>query len=166
MIDRELLQKLFQYGVSLTKNADDSHDLLQSAIEKWIKQGKPIVHLSAYLRKTMRNLFIDECRRKNIVAFEPLVDDQSNIAELHADENVLEKELVDSDMVQRLSNQLNAAENETLFLWAVMEYSASEIAVELSQARGTVLSRLHRIKQKIRQLMSSEEFGSIQQESK
>ena len=59
---------------------------------------------------------------------------------------------------------LNAGEREVLFLSAVMEYSATEIAKELSQPRGTVLSKLFRIKKKLSSFINDTSDSPIQEE--
>lgn len=151
MIERNQLQLLYQYGLSLTRHADDAHDLLQGALERWLKQGGISDTPEAYIRKIMRNLYIDECRRKQCVAFEPL---QEN-APVELNEVSLEQQYMDRDITEQLLKQLNAAEREVLFLWAVMDYSASEIAQELGSPRGTILSRLFRVKKRAQQLLAS-----------
>ena len=151
MSERTQLQLLYQYGLSLTRHADDAHDLLQGALERWLKQGGVSDTPEAYIRKIMRNLYIDECRRKQCVAFEPL---QEN-APVELNEVSLEQQYMDSDITEQLLKQLNAAEREVLFLWAVMGYSASEIAQELGSPRGTILSRLFRVKKRAQQLLAS-----------
>lgn len=151
MLERHQLQQLYQYGLSLTRHPHDAHDLLQSALEKWVRHNKPGHNPEAYIRKIMRNHFIDDCRRHNLIPFESLEAD----APLLMDEQSLEQQHIDSDMVEQLLEHLNAAEREVLFLWAVMEYTASEIAGELKTSRGTILSRLFRVKKKAQQLAST-----------
>lgn len=151
MLEREQLQQLYQYGLSLTRDTDDAHDLLQTVLEKWIRQGQKGDVPIAYMRTMMRNQFIDQCRRQQIVAFEPLPDDVL----LAMDEQSVEQQHIDSDMVEHLLENLNTAEREVLFLWAVLEYSASEIAQELQTSRGTVLSRLFRVKKKAQEMIQA-----------
>ena len=148
MIERSQLQQLYQYGLSLTRHAHDAHDLLQSALERWLKHGGTGDNPEAYIRRIMRNLFIDECRRRQRIAFESLDDNDPVIL----DENSLEQQHIDRDIVEKLLEQLNTAEREVLFMWAVLEYSASDIARELESPRGTILSRLFRVKKKAQQL--------------
>ena len=144
MLDRGQLQQLYRYGLSLTQNTSDAHDLLQSALEKWIKQGKQECLSLAYIRAIMRNQFIDNCRRHNLVSFESLEDDTPVVL----DELSLEQHFINEDMVHSILEHLNATEREVLYLWAVLGFTASEIANELETSRNTILSRLFRVKKK------------------
>jgi DNA-directed RNA polymerase specialized sigma24 family protein len=55
--------------------------------------------------------------------------------------------------------QLRPDERELLYLSAVEEYSANEIAKLTHKPRGTILSILHRTKKKLRQILAKEETG-------
>jgi RNA polymerase sigma-70 factor (ECF subfamily) len=150
MIEPDQLQKLYQYALALTHDASNAHDLLQTALLKWVQKGKPGEQPVAYIRQIIRHQFIDDCRRHKRVAFEPMEDHSPVIMS----EDCLEKQYVDEALTEQLLGGLNNAEREVLFLSAVMEYSASEIAEELGTTRGTILSRIFRIKKKAQHFMS------------
>ncbi len=97
------------------------------------------------IEEEMRNAYIDSCRRQKVIAFEALADDEP--ADL--DTRSLEQLCIDQDHVEKLLQQLKSGEREVLFMWAVLELTASEIAVELQQPRGTILSRLYRIRKQL-----------------
>ena len=158
MFNKSQLQQLYQYCVALTNHADNAHDLLHTALEKWLRSGRQSNSSSAYIRKIIRNQFIDDCRRKKIIAFEPLP--QSVPAALK--EETLEQTVIDEDLTEQLMLQLNAAEREVLYLWAVLEYTAAEIATELKSSRGTILSRLYRVKKKAQTIMEELDENIIQ----
>ena len=158
MFDKSQLQQLYQYCVALTNHPDNAHDLLQTSVEKWLRSNRDGDTSAAYIRKIIRNQFIDECRRKKIIAFEPLP--QSVPAALK--EDTLEQTVIDEDLTQQLMVHLNAAEREVLYLWAVLEYTAAEISKELGISRGTVLSRLYRVKKKAQLIMDEIDDDLIQ----
>ncbi|MGS0726342.1 sigma-70 family RNA polymerase sigma factor, partial [Shewanella sp. 0m-11] len=83
-------------------------------------------------------------RRLKLVDFEPLDDNAPALL----DETCLEDIEIQHNLIEYLFEQLNSAEREVLYLWALEGYSAAEIAEDLGQPRGTILSRLHRIKLK------------------
>lgn len=62
----------------------------------------------------------------------------------------MENVLMNQQEVQQLTELLSTEENELLYLWAVEEYSTGEIAHIYQQPRGTILSKLHRLKNRIR----------------
>ena len=144
-INRNELQTLYRYCYSLVNNKNEADDLLQSGLEKWLKLDQQKDYSLAYIRKIIRNQFIDQCRRKKRVPFEQFDETTPLIMSSES----MEQALIDDQEVELLMDKLNAGERETLFLWAVMEYSASEIASETGEPRGTILSRLYRIKSKI-----------------
>lgn len=158
LINRAELQTLYQYCFSLTKNPSDAEDLLQTAIEKYMKKSIKVDDVCRYLRTVIRNQFIDDCRRAKIIAFESF-DEHSPVS---INESDLEQLNLHQNLIQYIFDALKVGEREILFMWAVLGYTTSEIAEETNQPRNTILSRLHRIKQKAMQLLS-EEHASIGQ---
>lgn len=144
MFSQEQLQQLYRYGFSLCANQDDAYDLLQGSLERLLKHGCDDNSLS-YCRATMRNLYIDQCRRQAIVPFQPLDD------ELPADinEHSLEELVIQQKTLEEIWPLFDTTDREILFLWAVLGHTAQEIADETGTVRGTVLSRIHRIRQKV-----------------
>ena len=148
MLDNSALQQLYRYALSLTAEPAAAEDLLQGALEKLIAQQEKPQQVQAYTRRIIRNQFIDQCRRAKIIAFESLQEHEP----VNMDTQSLEELVVMQDWVEKLLQHLNNAEREVLYMWAVLEYSTSEIAHELKQPRGTILSRLYRIRKKLEQI--------------
>ncbi|MCL1082195.1 MULTISPECIES: RNA polymerase sigma factor [Shewanella] len=143
-LSHDELQLLYRYCLALTNHNADAHDLLQSALEKWVKKTSEQTLGMGYLRRIIRNQFIDDCRRKNKIVF---AEFNENITTLESTTS-FEQILIDSDDIEHLLKSFNVAERETLFLSAVMGYTATEIAEQTNEPRSTILSRLHRIKKK------------------
>ncbi|WP_179079067.1 sigma-70 family RNA polymerase sigma factor [Shewanella sp. UCD-KL12] len=148
MLTREQLQSLYRYSFCLTAERGLAEDLLQNGLEKWLKCGKDLEYSHAYIRKIIRNQFVDDCRRKQKIAFDP-IDEHAAVL---LDETSLEALQIQHNLIEQVFELLNAAEREVLYLWAIDGYTAAEIAEDLVQPRGTVLSRLHRIKQKVAEM--------------
>ncbi len=144
---RPELDQLFNYCMVLCMDRDNALDLLQDGLEKYLHQSSTDVLLPlAYLRRMLRNLFIDQQRRNNIIIFESLDENAQFTAN---SENDIANMLVDEMELDRILSVLTAVEREVLYLWAVDGMSATEIALSLGQPRGTVLSRLHRLRKKL-----------------
>lgn len=143
-LNHEEIQLLYRYCFALTNHSPDAYDLLQNALEKWVVKARQQTVGVGYLRRIIRNQFIDDCRAKHKVVFAPYEEG----AILLASASSLDKILIDRDDIERLLQHFNEGERETLFLSAVMGYSAREIAEQTDESRNTILSRLHRIKQK------------------
>jgi RNA polymerase sigma-70 factor (ECF subfamily) len=143
MNDGDLLQAGFRYAFALTHNHHDAEDLVQEA---WVKlcASRGGVQSKSLLFVTLHNLFIDQYRRKKLVVIESWGerrDPPHNGALL---ETLIELRDVDAAL-----SELRDQEREAVFLHLVEGYSAQEIAKITDRSRNTVLSLLHRGKQKI-----------------
>lgn len=145
--DRPRLNRLYQYCFALTRHEQDAYDLLQSAIEKRLKQ--PSLHNDindAYLYRIIRNAFIDQYRRQQRFKHEAFEEDQYGV---DFDIATLESVSINRQHVNRLMAEISTTEREILFLWAVEEYSTQEVADLMNIPRGTVLSRIFRLRKKL-----------------
>lgn len=97
-----------------------------------------------YLLAVIRNRFIDECRRNKRVRFQPLEGIDP------ADDPKFEG----GEEVERALSRLPREERELVYLAVVEGYTTTEIAELTSRPRGTVLSLIHRAKQKLRRMLS------------
>lgn len=151
LLDKQQLNKLYRYALALNKHPDDAYDLLQNAVEKYLQSNnKVIVDTMAFVRTSIRNRFIDECRRKRIVAFESLdaLEENDTVA---IETMTLEDVYLEDALIETCWAALNNSEREILFFWAVEGYTAAEIAEFTGSPRGTILSKIHRIKKKLAQ---------------
>lgn len=160
MFDKDELNSLYRYALSLSKQEDSAYDLLQSALEKWCKNStlsidKPL----AYLKTIIRNLYIDIERRNKII---PMISiETSDVSYIECIDDVpLEDILMNQQEVQQLLASLNAEDNELLYLWAVEEYTADEISKIYNKPRGTILSAIHRLKKRIRKHAESVDLAT------
>jgi len=144
--DRKTLDQLYQYCMVLCGNRDAAYDLLHQSIEKYLKQSPAEVKSPmAYIRRVARNGFFDECRRNRIVPFESLPD-----PDIHPHtEQSLESAVVDQITLDQVWRELQPAEREVLYFWAVQGMSATEIGLHLEQPRSSVLSRLRRVRERL-----------------
>lgn len=151
MFDKEILQQLYRYCYSLTCDEHEAYDLLQGAVEKFIKFNVVASQPVAYVKKIIYNRFIDDYRRQKIVQFESLEE-----AALPADFDVqtLEELLVNENMAEQILKSLEPDEREIMYCWAIEGFSTSEIAEKLEKPKGTILSKIYRMRKKL-----IEQFG-------
>ncbi|QLE83792.1 RNA polymerase sigma factor [Shewanella sp. Scap07] len=147
MFDASLLNSLYRYCFCLTLDKSRAEDLLQTVLEKWLRRADSGNYQPSYVRKMIRNQYIDDCRHQQCVAFDSI----EQHAPVLLDEHNLEQLTIAQDLIEKVIVQLSISEREVLYLWAVVGFTANEIATELAQPRGTILSRLHRIKSKVAQ---------------
>ena len=158
MLDQSTLQRLFRYGFSLTHDEDAAYDLLQDALEISLRKA-PVNAAAAmsYVQSIMRNRFIDQYRRDHrhpTVSF-----DANNNQPVNIDPRVLEDLVIAEVDAESIMALLEPMERELLFFWAVEGYTAQEIAMRTDCPRGTILSRIHRLRQKIIRHQESTETG-------
>lgn len=150
MFNKDELNQLYRYAISLSSHDDMAYDLVHTAIERYIKKAsKPIENPLAYLKTIIRNVFFDIERRKKIIPIISTNNEEILYIE-PVNEDSMEDILFNQQQVQQLLSYLNSEENELLYLWAVEEHTVSEIAVIYNKPRGTILSKLHRLKKRIR----------------
>ena len=144
--NRTELNNLYRYGYALCANQDDAYDLLQYALEKYLHKPARYNDVSdmAYVRTTMRNRFIDEYRKSTRFPQEEY-DDGLLVA---IDEAALEDVVVAQLDLEIIWKELNTVEREVLYYWAIEGMTAQEIANQIDVPRGTVLSRLYRIRKR------------------
>jgi RNA polymerase sigma-70 factor (ECF subfamily) len=154
MLDRQTLQRLFRYGYALTRDEDAAYDLLQDALEASLRKA-PEHRDSAfqYVRSIMRHRFIDQYRRElrhPSVSFDANDDQPVNI-----DPHALEDIVMAERRIEDVMAVLDPLERELLFFWAAEGCTAQEIADRTDSPRGTVLSRIHRLRQKLLRLLGN-----------
>ena len=146
MFDKEMLQKLYRYSYSLTCDEHDAYDLLQTSLEKFIKSNVAANEPVAYVKKIIYNQFIDECRRKKIVQFENL---EEATLPVDFDVQTLDELLVNENMAKQILQSLEPDEREIMYCWAIEGFSTSEIATKLNKPKGTILSKIYRMRKKV-----------------
>lgn len=145
----ELLQAGFQYAYALTHHRQDAEDLVQTA---WLKlyQRHGEVERKALFFTTIRNLYIDQYRRRQRIRFTTLNSEQAHLPARNG------SAAQDTGIImEQLLAKLRDAEREALFLHVVEGYSASEIAALTDRPRGSILSLIHRGRQKLAALAST-----------
>ncbi len=150
---RELIPRMRRFAVSLTRNTSSADDLVQSTLERAITRwaDKRIEgDLRAWLFSILYRQFLDAHRRSRRYArmldfFTGRDDAQPSV----------ERTVMAQSALQAF-DQLNT-EQRALLLWVSVEgLSYKEVAVILEVPVGTVMSRLSRARQALRQLSDGE----------
>ena len=150
---RELIPRLRRFALSLTRHASNADDLVQNCLERAlgsVADKRPDGDLRAWLFTILYRQFVDNHRRSRRYArmlefFTGRDDTQPSTERTVLAQSTLEA-----------FDQL-ATEQRALLLWVSVEgLSYKQVAVILDVPIGTVMSRLSRARNALRQLSEGE----------
>jgi RNA polymerase sigma-70 factor (ECF subfamily) len=159
---RPFLDQLYSAALRMTRNPADAEDLVQETLTKAFTayhQFTPGTNLRAWLHRILANTFINTYRKtKREPAISPGADPQQDWQvgrdplagpARSAEAEALEK-ITDSAVLTAL-RELPDDFKTTIWLADVEGYPYREVAAMMGTPIGTVMSRLHRARGKLRQ---------------
>jgi RNA polymerase sigma-70 factor (ECF subfamily) len=161
-----LVGQLYPVALRMTRNASDAEDLVQETLAKAyaaLHQFRPGTNLRAWLHKILANTFLNTCRKKKrepawALGGELLDDCQAGSGPLSPAARSAEAEalehLAGSDILGALLD-LPREFGEAIYLADIEGYAYKEVAQIMGTPIGTVTSRLHRGREKLRQKLAS-----------
>lgn len=158
----EYRKQAFALALRLLNNPDDALEVVQSSIEKGLNHpGAPCIEhaeFKPWLFTVVRNKSIDILRHQKRV---PKVEHQ----EYHtsaAMSSEPDKKLQQMQLKQTLEeaiNELNMQQKEIILLRDYHNFSYADIAKILGIANGSVMSRLHRARMALREVLINKGFS-------
>ena len=147
------IPRLRRYARAMLGNRTAADDLVQDTLERaWIRlsQWRSGSDLRAWLFSIMHNLRIDQLRR-------PAVSTQSmDEDDFEAPTRATQTDALEVRDIETALGELPDEQREVLLLVALEEMSYAEIAGTLSVPVGTVMSRLSRGRERLRQIMDGQ----------
>lgn len=150
------LPRLRRYAVALVGDFAMADDLVQDCVERALKRGHTVAepqHLYAWLRSILHNLFIDDVRQRKSRGGTVEVDSLADTLALSvppADRGAA------VDLVRAMDG-LTPAHREILLMVGLDGMSYREIAEALDLPIGTVMSRIARAREQLRQRLDPAE---------
>jgi RNA polymerase sigma-70 factor, ECF subfamily len=154
----ELIPRLRRYARALVSDRAASDDLVQDTLERaWAKLHlfRRGTDLRAWLFTVMHNVHVNRVRATRPT--DPLEDDMPELAQRATQGDAL----VVRDLDRAIS-ALPVAQREVLLLVALEDLSYEETARVLGIPIGTVMSRLARAREKLRDLMQGKGGTKLQ----
>ncbi len=146
-ISDDQLQRAYRYAMSLTNDHDVAMDIVHTAYVKILGRGASgIKNVQGYFFRCIRNTFIDKKRfdHRWLISSDDPEDNGIDISTI-----TLESTVINQDLLKHVWIKFNPLERELLYLWAIEEYTIDEISDLTETPRGTLLSRIHRIRKKV-----------------
>jgi len=163
---RPYLGQLYQAALRMTRNASDAEDLVQETLAKAytaFHQFKPGTNLRAWLHKILSNTFVNSYRktkREPALAAAPESPDEwqqgtdpyAQVAR-SAEAEALDR-LGDSEVLRALRD-LPKDFRTAVYLADIEGYPYREVAAMMGTPIGTVMSRLHRGRDRLRRALAA-----------
>ena len=146
----EHIPRLRRYARALVGDRYVADDLVQDTLERaWNKfyLWRPGSDLRAWLFTIMHNVFVNQARRRRYEV--ELLMEEVPVVPVRATQS----EQLEVQDVDRALRKLSAEQREVVLLVAVEQLSYDEASRALDIPIGTVMSRLYRARERMRQLL-------------
>ncbi len=141
------VKRIYRFIYFKVNSVSDSQDITSEVFLKlwqYIREGKEIKNLNAFIYIVARNLVIDFYRQRHQDSLSINDDKAPDIADSRSD--MLKEQMVDSDLQSTIKglDRLKDEYKEAIILKYFDELSISEIAEILNKSKGAVRVLLHR----------------------
>jgi RNA polymerase sigma-70 factor, ECF subfamily len=157
-----VMGQLYPAALRMTRNPADAEDLVQETVAKAyaaFHQFTPGTNLRAWLQRILSNTFINGYRKKRREPIQDLGVDFQEEWQTSNDPLVPPARSAEAEVIERLASseilqalrELPAEFRVAIYLADIEGYPYREIAQMMDTPIGTVMSRLHRGRAKLRQ---------------
>lgn len=157
----EHIDALYGYAMTLTRDRADAEDLVQETYLRAVRavhQPACDGNLKAWLFVIMRNAWLNAVRHKHngrrIFEFEREEPSAGTANDTTSNPHVVYLRKLEREQVREAIEKLPDAYREIIVLRDIEGFSYQEIATVLQCPAGTVMSRLGRAREKLREVLS------------
>lgn len=160
------VESLYKLAYRFTNNAMDAEDLVQDLLVKLYpkcRELEKVEKLRPWLARVMYRMWVDRLRSQKLSVVDAVVDLtelEQRLETIDPDsmpEQAYHRSITQQKLMQALE-QLSEDHRVVLILHDVEGYSLEEMKVILDCAIGTIKSRLHRARDRIRNLLDDGTF--------
>lgn len=160
-----LLDQLYGGALRMTRNPQDAEDLVQETYLKAYNafdRFKPGTNLKAWLYRIMTNTYINTYRKKQrrplVTSADDVTDNQLYTSSSHESTGLESAEvealkLMPNSRISHALNELNEDYRMVVYYADVEGLAYKEIAEVMDIPLGTVMSRLHRGRKQLREML-------------
>jgi RNA polymerase sigma-70 factor (ECF subfamily) len=150
----DALDSLLRYALIMTGNEEDAKDLVQETCYRALKNLNTLdenSNVRAWLFTIMRNIWLNQKKRQQISPIQvgDAIENKSDDLNINSEELLINNEMRQA-LLKALEN-LPDVYREILILRYFEDFSYSEISKILGCPLGTVMSRLNRAKEKLKE---------------
>lgn len=157
---RPHLDRLYRYARQLTQDSARAEDLVQTLLLKLYQREQRLEDLDqagSWLARALHNLYIDEVRRHTRTPLDIADCDETVLEEWPGDAlqtpTSQAEQSFDRERLNAAMAQLSASHRAVLAWHDIEGYSLEELARDGDIALGTLKSRLHRARARMRALL-------------
>ena len=158
LVDR-WYEPLCRFAYSLSRNDSEAKDLTQNAFLKWARQGRGLrdpARAKTWLFSVVNNEFLDQARRRIRYPSTELSEDNSATVHSVRENHDTAGQGLDSKLVWDALDCLEERFRAPLVLFYLQDHSYREIAEIMDVPIGTVMSRLRRAKDQLREIIDGD----------
>ena len=146
---------LFRFAYFRIRNRELARDLVQDCFVRvwdYIATGKEIENFRAFLYRTLRNIIVDETRKKKTVSLDAMRDEGFDLTD-NFKKTELEFRLDSKNIADRLI-ALSEDDREIIVMRYINELGPKEIAEILDESENVISVRINRALKKAREIFA------------
>lgn len=157
----DLSEPIWRHCYFRIHNRERAQEIAQDVFMKtwdYVREGKQIENLRAFLYKVAHNLIVNEItRKKQALSLDMLYEDRG-FDPAGSDEEEAMKNRLDGELALKKLKTLDPNYREVLYMRYVDELSVKEIAELTGEKENNISVKLHRGMEKLRQLYKEEQL--------
>jgi len=158
------IDSLYHFACRLCQSTDDAEDLLQQLLTRLFQklaELEQVESLRPWLFRSLYNLYVDSYRKQRrmsaVISAEDIPPDEATKEKDPYEEAELSQ---NQTIILAAVDQLNSEQRLVLLLHDAEGYTLTELADILQAPLGTLKSRLHRARNRVKELTEMELSGS------